>query len=166
MNTVQVSENNVTVLVNPKWYGSFYSTQDQTNAGATSVNKVTCNVTDLSNGVTIVNNSRITIANAGTYNLQFSLQLDKSDSGTDYFDVWLCKNGQNVENTNTQFTLAGNSAKAVAALNLFVQAAAGDYYELCWHSDDTAVFLNYVAAGSNPTRPAIPSAIITVNQIA
>ena len=166
MNTVEVSENNVTVLVNPKWYGSFYSTQDQTNAGATSVNKVTCNVTDLSNGVTIVSNSRITIANAGTYNLQFSLQLDKSDSGTDYFDVWLCKNGQNVANTNTQFTLAGNSAKAVAALNLFVQAAAGDYFELCWHSDDTAVFLNYVAAGSNPTRPAIPSAIITVNQIA
>lgn len=166
MNIVEATENNVIVLVNPKWYGSFYSTQDQTNAGATSVNKVTCNVTDLSNGVTMVSNSRITIANAGTYNLQFSLQLDKSDSGTDYFDIWLCKNGQNVANTNTQFTLAGNNAKSVAALNLFVQAAAGDYFELCWHSDDTAVFLNYVAAGSNPTRPAIPSAIITVNQIA
>jgi hypothetical protein len=166
MNTVTVSENNVTVLVNPKWYGSFYSTADQTNAGATSVNKMTLNSTDISNGVSIVSNSRITIANAGVYNIQFSAQLDKTDSGDDKVEIWLCKNGNPIANSNTETTLVGNNGKHVAAWNWFVQAAAGDYYEICWNAADTSLFLNSVVAASNPTRPAIPSVILTVNQVA
>ena len=166
MNTVTVSENDIFVYTDPRWYGSFYSTQDQSNAGATSVNKMTLNSTDISNGVSIVSNSRITIANSGVYNIQFSAQLDKTDSGDDKVEIWLCKNGDPVANTNTETTLVGNNGKFVAAWNWFVQAAAGDYYEICWNSADTSVFLNYVIAASNPTRPAIPSLIVTVNQIA
>jgi len=166
MNTVTVSENDIFVYTDPRWYGSFYSTQDQTNAGATAVNKMTLNTTDLSNGVSIVSNSRITIANTGVYNIQFSAQLDKTDSGDDKVEIWLCKNGNNIANSNTETTLVGNNGKHVAAWNWFVQAAAGDYYEICWNAADTSVFLNSVVAASNPTRPAIPSVIVTVNQIA
>lgn len=166
MNTITVSENDIFVYTDPRWYGSFYSTQDQTNAGTTSVNKMTLNTTDLSNGVSIVSNSRITIANAGVYNIQFSAQIEKSDSGTDTVQVWLCKNGSNVANSNTELTLTGNNARSVAAWNWFVQASANDYYEICWHSDDADVTIETLAAASNPTRPAIPSVILTVNQIA
>ncbi len=161
MNQVTVQNDQVIVYVDPRWYGSFYSTQDQTNAA--SVNKFTYNVTDLSNGVSIVSNSRITIANAGVYDIQFSAQLDKSDSGDDIVQIWLQKNGQNIANTNTEVVLMGNNAKNVAAWNWFVQANAGDYFEVAWYSPDSAVFANYVAAG---TRPAIPSIILTVNQVA
>lgn len=163
---ITVSESNVTVYDGgQKYYGAFYSTQDQTNAGATTANKMTYNVTDLSSGVTIVSNSRITIANGGVYNIQFSAQLDKTDSGDDKVDIWLCKNGSNVANTNTETTLVGNNGKHVAAWNFVVQAQAGDYYELCWSSADTNVFLNYMASQVSPTRPAIPSVILTVTQI-
>ena len=147
------------------YYLSAYSTQDQTNAGATSVNKMTYNTTDFSNGVSIVSSSRITIANAGVYNIQFSAQLDKSDSGDDTVQIWLCKNGSNVANSNTETTLVGNNGKHVAAWNWFVNAAAGDYFEICWHSSDTAVFINYIASATTPTRPAIPSVILTVNKV-
>jgi hypothetical protein len=99
------------------------------------------------------------------YNIQFSAQLDKTDSGDDVVDIWLCKNGSPVANSNTQTTLTGNNGKHVAAWNFFVNAAAADYYELCWSSPDAAVFLNYVAAASSPTRPAIPSVILTVNKV-
>jgi hypothetical protein len=164
--TVEVVDQVVSVYDGAtKYYGSFYSTQDQTNAGATSVNKVTLNQTDLSSGVTVVSNSRITIANPGVYSIAFSAQLDKTDSGDDRVELWLCKNGNNVAWTNTETTLIGNQGKQVAAWNFFVNAAAGDYYEICWHSIDTGVFLNAVAAASNPTRPAIPSVIVTVNQV-
>lgn len=146
-------------------YGSFYSTVDQTNAGATSVNKMTLNTTDIANGVSIVSNSRITIANAGIYNLQFSAQFAKTDGGDDIVDIWLCKNGSDVANTNTEFTIIGNNGNFLAALNLFVSAAAGDYFELCWHSPDVNVRLDYVSAGTNPTRPATPSVIVTVQKI-
>jgi hypothetical protein len=148
------------------YYLSAYSTQDQTNAGATSANKMTYNTTDLSNGVSIVSNSRITMANAGVYNIQFSAQLDKTDSGDDTVQIWICKNGNLVANSNTEITLTGNAGKHVAAWNWLVNASAGDYFEICWHSSDTAVFLNYIAAATSPARPAIPSVILTVNKVA
>jgi len=162
---INITEQTVEIFDGRSFYGSFYSTQDQTNAGATATNKMTLNTTDIASGVSIVSNSRVTIANAGIYNIQFSAQLDKTDSGDDIVDIWLCKNGSPVANTNTQMTLVGNNGKHVAAWNFVVQASAGDYYEICWHSADTGVFLNYVAAASNPTRPAIPSVILTVTQI-
>jgi hypothetical protein len=163
---VSVSGDDVNVQIGPLYYlGSFYSTADQPSVGANQVNKMTYNATDISNGVSIVSNSRITIANAGVYNIQFSAQLDKTDSGDDVVDIWLSKNNNNVANSNTQTTLTGNNGKHVAAWNFFVQAAAGDYYEICWSSPDAAVFLNYVGATSNPTRPAIPSVILTVNKV-
>jgi len=162
---INITEQTVEIFDGQSFYGSFYSTQDQTNAGATTVNKMTLNTTDIASGVSIVSNSRITIANPGIYNIQFSAQLDKTDSGDDVVDIWLCKNGSNVANSNTQTTLVGNNGKFVAAWNFVVQASAGDYYEICWHSADTGVFLNYVAAASTPTRPAIPSVILTVTQI-
>ena len=162
---INITEQTVEIFDGRSFYGSFYSTQDQTNAGATATNTMTLNTTDIASGVSIVSNSRITIANAGIYNIQFSAQLDKTDSGDDIVDIWLCKNGSPVANTNTQTTLVGNNGKHVAAWNFVVQASAGDYYELCWHSADTGVFLNYVAAALNPTRPAIPSVILTVTQI-
>jgi hypothetical protein len=162
---IKITEQTVEIFDGRSFYGSFYSTQDQTNAGATATNKMTLNTTDIASGVSIVSNSRVTIANAGIYNIQFSAQLDKTDSGDDIVDIWLCKNGSPVANTNTQMTLVGNNGKHVAAWNFVVQASAGDYYEICWHSADTGVFLNYVAAASNPTRPAIPSVILTVTQI-
>ena len=166
MNQITVTESSVIVQVDPKWFGSFYSTQDQTNAGATATNKVTLNVTDIASGVSIVSNSRITIANSGVYNIAFSAQLEKTDSGDDTVQIWLQKNGQNVANTTTEVTIVGNNGKFVAAWNFFVAAQAGDYYELCWHSTDTAVSLQAQGTASNPSRPEIPSVILTVNQVA
>jgi len=148
-----------------EYYGSFYSTVDQTNGGATVANKMTYNTTDISNGVSIVSSSRITIANAGVYNIQFSAQFDKTDSGDDTVQIWFQKNGSNIANSNTEMTLTGNNGKHVAAWNFFVNASSGDYFEICWHSSDTAVFINYIAAATTPTRPAIPSVILTVNKV-
>lgn len=148
-----------------RYYLSAFSTVDQTNAGATSVNKMTYNTTDISSGVSIVSSSRITIANAGIYNIQFSAQFAKTDGGDDTVDIWLCKNGNNVANSNTEVTIIGNNGNYLAAWNFVVQASAGDYYELCWCSADTDVRLDYRVAGTNPTRPAIPSVILTVTQI-
>ena len=160
---INITESTVEIFDGRTQYGSFYSTQDQANAAA--INKMTLNVTDIASGVSIVSGSRVTVSQAGIYNIQFSAQFDKTDSGDDLVDIWLCKNGQPVANTNTEITLVGNNGKHVAAWNFLVAASASDYFELCWYSLDANVFLNYVAAQSNPTRPAIPSLILTINQI-
>lgn len=163
---ITIDEQNVTVYDNgQKYYLSAYDTTDQTNAGATSANAMKYNTIDFSNGISIVSDSRITINKAGIYNIAFSAQLDKADSGDDMAEIWLRKNGINVVNSSTEITLVGNNGKHVAAWNWLVSAEANDYYEIMWHSTDTQLFLNYVTGGSNPSRPNIPSVILTVWQI-
>lgn len=147
-------------------YGSFYSTRTQTNL--TDFNAITFNVTDLSKGISINQSakSQIVISYAGFYNIAFSAQVDKTDSGTDTINFWLRKNGNNESWSNTSVTLPGNDAKAVAAWNFFVNAAAGDYYELIWYSADTDMRLFAQDAQTDPiVMPGIPSVILTVNQV-
>ena len=146
-------------------YGNFLSTVSQPNAGATAANAITYDTTDLSSGVSVVSSSRITIANAGIYNIEFSAQLQKSSGGDDQVDIWLAKNGSNVANSNTTIMLHSNPGYEVAAWNFLVQANAGDYYELYWSSADTTAQIHAAAAGTNPTRPAIPSVILSVTQV-
>ena len=63
----------------PGYYGSFTDSTTQTIAANTST-PMTFDTTEESDGVTIgTPTSRIVIANAGTYNIQFSAQLDKTD---------------------------------------------------------------------------------------
>jgi hypothetical protein len=147
-------------------YGAWHNTQTMNAAAINTVYPMQCDTVEVESGVKLVDSSKMRVDQAGTYNIQFSAQFDKTDSGTDAVEVWLCKNGNNIANTNTELTLAGNNAKIVAAWNWFVNAAAGDYFEICWYSADSAVFINAISAGTSPTRPAIPSLILTVNQIA
>lgn len=146
-------------------YGDFCSTATQPNAGATAANVVTYDTANLSSGVSVVSSSRITMATAGVYDIQFSAQFQKSSGGDDYVDLWLSKNGANVPNTNTTLHLTSNPGYAVGAWNFLVSAASGDYFELYWHSADTTMELHAAAAGTNPTRPAIPSVILTATQV-
>jgi hypothetical protein len=147
----------------PAWssalYGAFSSSVTQTNAGGASGNAVTLNTTASANGFSIVSGSQITATTAGVYNIQISLQVEKTDAGTDAMEIWFKKNGANIANSNTNIELRGGGAKELFALNLVEPLTAGQYLEVWWYSADVNAQLTAVAAG---TRPAIPSAIITV----
>ena len=149
------------------YWGAFWSNVDQTNAGITSVNLMTVNNSDPgNNGVQIgATSSQIKVLNAGTYNIQFSAQFDKSDGGKDNVEVWFLKNGVNIADSNSLFSLEGNNDKVIAALNFMVTLSANDYIQLAWHSADIDLFLHHDVAGTSPTRPAVPSVIITVQQV-
>jgi hypothetical protein len=125
------------------------------------------NSTDITNGVSISGstnpfNTYIKTENAGIYNIQFSAQLDKTDSGTDEIVIWLRKNGINLTDTATTVTLIGNNGKQVAAWNWFVNSAANDYYQIIWQSADTDVRLLAEPADGHP---GIPSVIVTANRV-
>ncbi|NDH38481.1 MAG: hypothetical protein EBX77_04215, partial [Actinobacteria bacterium] len=62
--------------------------------------------------------------------------------------------------------LIGNSARQVAAWNFFVNMAANEFVQLMISpgtSTGTSVLSS--PAQSNPTRPEVPSVILTVNQV-
>lgn len=152
-------------------YGSFYSDQIQTNGDATARQIMTLNkIVGASPGISIVDGSKITVAYDGVYNVQFSAQMDKTDSGTDNVDIWLMVNGQNVPDSNTSLTMTNNNTKLVAAWNFVLPLNAGDFVQLAWWSADVDMRIfaqpaQSAVPGVSPALPAIPSLIVTVNSL-
>jgi hypothetical protein len=153
-------------LNNP--YGAFQDSTDQVAASTTVAYPVTFNTTDFSNGVTIASNSRITVADAGIWNLQFSIQLKNTTNDGQDVDIWFRKNGTNIANSNSRFHLVarkgtGDPSHIIASLNFFVDMAANDYVEIVWRTENTGVSIEHFDASTSPTRPAVPSAIATMS---
>lgn len=146
-------------------YGSFYDTTDQTNPIANIQRTVTYNSIAEADGVSIVSGSKIKVSKSGVYNIQFSIQLFKSDGGMDFVDFWLAKNNNNIDDTNTRITMIDKDFYNVAAWNYVVSANAGDEFELRWSSADINVQLHTSNTFTNPVRPRIPAVILTVVQI-
>lgn len=130
-----------------------------------SINYLQYDTKDFERAITIRNGDEITFDRDGIHNIQFSAQVQKTDSGSDDIEIWLERNGTAVPNSSTLLTLPGNNAKAVAAWNWLVDVTAGDVYKIAWYSDDATMEMHYRAGASTPTRPAIPSVILTVLQV-
>ena len=143
--------------------GSFYDTTTQRNLA--TPNLMRYNTTDpWTAGIRIneTTKSRIYFDHPGVYNIQFSTQFAKTDSGTEFINIWLRRNGSDVPMSNTQLRSWGNDDRQVAAWNFFVEANAGDYYEIAWKTQDPDISMLATAANG---MPGIPSVILTVAQV-
>lgn len=147
------------------YVGAFYDTTIQTNPVASQPNAMRYNSTEIADGVRVTSNSHIEVLHTGNFNIQFSAQFDKTDSGADSIDIWLRKNNNDVSWTNTRLEVQGNNSKYVASWNWVVSASANDYFQIMWSSSDTDMRIYAEGIQSNPTRPGIPSVILTVSQI-
>jgi hypothetical protein len=152
-------------------YGAFQDSTDQTAANTTTAYSINFSTTDYSNGVTLSSNSHINVKNYGIYNAQFSLQFKNTTNDTQDVDIWFAKNGTNVDNSNSRFALparksSGDPSHLIAAMNFFIELQANDYIELKWRVSDVGVSLEQYGTSTNPTRPTVPSAILTMNYVA
>lgn len=153
-------------------YGSFYDTTSVLLPQDQAVN-VPLNTTALSNGVSIEldefsSPTKIKFDSSGVFNISFSMQLQKSDTGLDTVSIWLAQNGENVDNSSTDISLIdkNEASRLFAAWNFVVEASGGDYFQLrISATNNLKTTILYAPAQLNPTRPAIPSTILTVNQI-
>ena len=153
-------------------YGSFYDLTDQTVSAINSPTAMYYSSPDFAEGVSIesngINPTRIKVANTGKYNIQFSAQLGRSGgTSTETISIWLRKNGTDVPNTCTDVIIHGSAllSDMVAAWNFFQSLQANDYIEIMWSSTDTNLLLDATGIRPNPNRPAIPSIILTVQQV-
>jgi len=167
-----VAQNGVTYRVkngnihpNGLW-GSFVSLQSQYVASTTTAYSMTAETQTSGNGVIVSSDTRFVVASAGTYNLQFSSQVESTGGGSaQTMDIWLAINGTNVDYSNTQIVGNSNNGRSVAAWNFVEPMNAGDYFELKFKVSDTRLGFAYDPANINPTRPSIPSVIVTVTQV-
>jgi hypothetical protein len=153
-------------LNNP--HGAFQDSTDQVAANTTTAYPITFNTTDFSNGVTIASGSRITVADSGIWNIQFSIQFTNTTNASQDVDVWFQVNGTNVANSNSRFGFAPRKGASdpyhtIAAMNYFLTLNANDYVQIMWRPTDVGVTIEQYAAGTSPTRPAVPSAIATIS---
>jgi hypothetical protein len=146
-------------------YASWYDIQDQIVNTVSVGEPVLIRQQDVVSGFTRVNNSQMKALNAGVYNFAFSFQLHNRGGGGNgqTVEIWLTKNGQQVADTNTRVNVNTNSPYIVAAWNFFITLVPNDYVEIYWATDNKNIVLenNTGAMGG----PAIPSTIITVNQV-
>jgi hypothetical protein len=162
--------NNTATPTPTGYYGAFQDDTTQTAVSANTAYAVKFNTTDLSNGVTVVNDgsanpTRVTIANTGIYNVQFSLQLEKTGgSGNFIIDIWLRKNGVDIPDTAGKVVLTGsaNASPIVAAWNYLLDLAGGDYVQLMWSTTNNNAII--FAEGPVAPHPGVPSSILTVSQ--
>lgn len=150
-------------------YGSFHSTADQTVASTTTAYAMTFNATDFSDGVSLSNNSRLVAGYSGVYNLQFSSQFSNSGSQIQDVSIWFRKNGTDVANSNSEFSIpnrhGSTDGRLIAALNFYIDLAKNEYVEIVWSATSTTVSMDYIASQTSPTRPATPSVIATMHYI-
>jgi len=149
-------------------YGAFQDSTDQTASSTTTAYAITLNTTDFSNGVTLSNSSRLNVTNAGLYNCQFSIQFKNTTNDSHDIDIWFRKNGTNITSSNSRFHIparksSGDPSHIIAALNFFVDMDATDYIEIVWRTADTGVSIEAYGTSTSPTRPAIPSVIVTMS---
>lgn len=142
--------------------GSFYDTTTQGNGSTTTAQTISLNSTAISVGVSVVSSDRITFKYAGMYDVAFSAQFDKSTGSAADIDLWIAVNGTDVPWSNTRVTIQGSSAKVVAAWDWVVHAHDGDYVQLKWFSSNADVRIAAFTGLTSPTRPSIPSVIVTV----
>lgn len=150
-------------------YGDFYDSTDQTGSisAATAVKFGSSNIN--TKGVTVVTNgsalTRITYAAAGTYMVGPSLQLSNSAASDYDVTVWLAKQGTAIPATATNVTVpkTGDGGNAFFTTVFYVTVTAGQYIEVMWLPENTAITIEYTAAGA--IAPAVPSAIVVTERI-
>jgi hypothetical protein len=156
-------------------YASFYDagTADQTGSttARTAIKWATAAVAGA--GVTVASDSRITMAAAGVYRINASLQFFNSDNTVRTVDLWFAKNGANIPDSAARITVPANNAGGtyLAAYEIFVDVAEEDYVEMYWYPSNVSAKLHYIAPvtenpGVTPAIPAIPPAIVVVQRIA
>lgn len=152
-------------------FGGWEDTTTQTGSTVAGV-PFTYNQGDYTaNGVTLVNNSQLTVAVGGVYNLQWSAQLQNLDVAPQDVSVWIKINGTDVIGSTGVIGLSArkNPADAfhgVFGWNFFLTLTAGQYVQLYWYKTSANVTCPAFPAKTSPVIPSTASVVVTLQQVA
>ena len=146
-------------------YGAFSSDADQT-ATINTATLMTLNTTDFANQVSI-SSSKITVENAGIYNLQFSAQFQNTNTAFQDVYIWLRQNGVDITGSTGFVSIpnrhAGTDGHTIVGWNYFLSMAENDYIEIYWSIPNAAVSIQHLAASGTPTKPSTQSVVATLS---
>lgn len=146
------------------------SNLDQDLTSTTAEELLTYDVVAFSNGIRVVDNSKIYVPCAGQYLVTFTLQVSNRGNAEQEFEVWAKDTGVNYPSSRTRFDIPARKSGSIwshivpAITGIFtVDDPANDYLQIAWWASSTDVFIEYYGEDTSPTRPEIPSVILTIN---
>jgi hypothetical protein len=148
-------------------YGAFSDFTDQTTTINTAT-LVALSVTDFSNEVSLQTGSKITVTNAGIYNLQFSVQLQNLDNAPQDVFIWLKQNGTDITGSTGLVGLparksAGVPFHDIKGWNYYLNMNANDYVQIYWSTTNVDVTIQTYPASGTPTKPSTASVVATLS---
>lgn len=157
------------------FYGAFESTQTQT-CNASTATALTYNQVDYSYGVTVVDNSKVTIEHPGLYNAQFSVQLINTGNQIDSVYIWLRQNGVDVPGSTGKVDVhavhGGTPGAMLIGWNFYINTvAANEYFQFMWFTaDETHITIpnlpeQNAVTGVSPYIPGTASVVLTVSPV-
>jgi hypothetical protein len=137
-----------------------------TGTGTTGTYTVSTSGTISSEAMTGSVASKITVAQAGIYNLQWSGQFVNEAAQIHEVSVWIKKNGGNVIGSTGRVSINAKHGAfdggAIPAWNYLIELQANEYVELWWSTPDVDAYLTSFVAGTSPDRPTTASVIATL----
>jgi hypothetical protein len=148
-------------------YGAFSDFTSQT-ATVNTATLMALNTTDFANSVSLQTGSKMTVVNAGIYNLQFSAQLQNLDNAPQDVFIWLKQNGTDIVGSTGKVGMparksAGVPFHDIKGWNYFLSMNAGDYIQIYWSTTNASVTIETYAASGTPTKPSTASVVATLS---
>lgn len=148
-------------------FGNYYDTTDQQLVEVNVEQLVRIGTTVEQVRMTRSGSGRITFAEDATYSLTFSIQFTNTDNAIHTAAVWLKKNGTTLADSASNFDIPAKKAaingQLIGTVNFVMTVVAGDYVELWWTGNSTALWVETVDALA--PVPAAPAVILTITQV-
>lgn len=159
-------------------YGQYFSYANQycttNNVGKAMIFETP----DIYDGITVVSDgtdlTKITFANTGVYNLQFSTQFQNTDNAEQDVYIWLRKNGVTgaadvvgstgvVAIPKTHGGGSGTPGHTIVSWNFLLDINEGDFYQIVWATASIAnVTIQFLNSTAN--HPSTASTLFTVTE--
>lgn len=119
--------------------------------------------TYLGHGISVVDDTKITVEYGGVYNFQYSSAITSTNSSLKTVWVWIVRNGTPVGYSTNEYTISGSGTDTIISWQFNIDLDVGEYVEMYWGADNVNVTIGTTA----PTapHPGIPANVIAVNFI-
>jgi len=145
-------------------HGVVFSSTDITPAAINTAYVVDWDGISLESGLAIgTTTSHLEFSKGGTYLMSFSVQITSTSSSQKNLWFWPKINGTDVAGSTMKVTITNSSDTIVSSRTALFDITAGDYLEVAYAADSTAVTLDAIAATA--FAPATPSVILSVTRI-
>lgn len=149
--------------------GTYYDTLPQSIVSNNAASVLKFRQSDISRGIAIVNDSRISFQNSGIYKIVLSakVQNNATNSSGDQITFWLRKNGMDIPFSATDFTVTPGVVNTLTCISkeYFQEISGGDYIEIIWSTPNKEIFINSTTHTLTTSKPTSPAISITVSQI-